>query len=319
VNDEALRELERVAESGDLEAAAQLLLERVRVGELGMAQVRLAAYLDHAPAVLAVEGRPRSFREPLVDPATPYGMLVAQSPLRETFSSLEELLWLRGLWRWGLEAVTRGGIAWVRLRPEDVEPGQAEGAGAFQEALDAWLEEPSLHAHELVQDRLRSSGYLGGSVSWGAEFVALAQGPPTAHTRHDVCVALEGLGWPNGADLEVVCAEILPWALSEASRGLHEAKGELRPGASLRQGVIESETTANRLEAINLLVRSSSSTEEEIAVVVHEQGVLEVRPLYVTVQRFSGFPVADPLDSSAEEDLTSFDLDEVIEVSLRSP
>ena len=50
VADEQQRELERQAASGDVEAEARLLLERVRSGDLAEDRLRLAAYLGHPGA-----------------------------------------------------------------------------------------------------------------------------------------------------------------------------------------------------------------------------------------------------------------------------
>ena len=54
--DERLRDLERQAARGDVQAAAKLLLERVRVGELDRQRLRLAAFLEYEPARVAVRG-----------------------------------------------------------------------------------------------------------------------------------------------------------------------------------------------------------------------------------------------------------------------
>lgn len=52
--DERQRELERKASAGDVEAEAKLLLERVRSGDLTEERLKLAAYLGHEPAAVAV-------------------------------------------------------------------------------------------------------------------------------------------------------------------------------------------------------------------------------------------------------------------------
>ena len=53
--DEHQRELERQVASGDFEAEAKLLLERVRSGELTEERLRLAAYCGHGAAKAVVE------------------------------------------------------------------------------------------------------------------------------------------------------------------------------------------------------------------------------------------------------------------------
>jgi hypothetical protein len=56
MTDQRLRDLEREAARGDLQAQARLLLERVRVGDLTEEKLRLAAYLGDEAAKLAVAG-----------------------------------------------------------------------------------------------------------------------------------------------------------------------------------------------------------------------------------------------------------------------
>lgn len=61
MSDAERRRRERAGDGGELEAAAALLLERVRAGELAEELLALCAYLGHAPAQLAL------------GPATPVG------------------------------------------------------------------------------------------------------------------------------------------------------------------------------------------------------------------------------------------------------
>ena len=54
MSDERLRDLERLAAQGDPEAQAKLLLERVRIKDLDREMLRLAAVLEHSPALTAL-------------------------------------------------------------------------------------------------------------------------------------------------------------------------------------------------------------------------------------------------------------------------
>ena len=54
MTDAALRELERTAHAGDIVSAARLLVARVRLGELTIQDLELAAHVGHEPAELAL-------------------------------------------------------------------------------------------------------------------------------------------------------------------------------------------------------------------------------------------------------------------------
>ena len=53
MSDGKRRDLERAAAAGDLEAEAQMLIERWRTGDLSEERLRFAAYLGHEPALRA--------------------------------------------------------------------------------------------------------------------------------------------------------------------------------------------------------------------------------------------------------------------------
>jgi hypothetical protein len=66
VTDRNLRELERAAAAGDVEAEARALVARVRAGDLLAERLELAAFAGHEAAVLA--GGLESWAHPSVDP-----------------------------------------------------------------------------------------------------------------------------------------------------------------------------------------------------------------------------------------------------------
>lgn len=92
--DERLRRIEREAQSGDIDAQARLLRERVRVGELNLERVRLAAHCGHSVAGLALGER---------------ALTVPSPATGEEFFS-----WTGTLALWGAEALVRAAIAAAR-------------------------------------------------------------------------------------------------------------------------------------------------------------------------------------------------------------
>jgi hypothetical protein len=127
VGDATLREAERRARAtASVDDAARLLLERVRVGDLPIGGLTLAAYLGD-PAACAAIGEPRS----LTDDAT----------------DLDAALWARGLIAWGEEALARGLVAScmtaMERLPEVDEQLRAESIAAFE----PWWREATVERH----------------------------------------------------------------------------------------------------------------------------------------------------------------------------
>lgn len=119
MSDRRLRELERQVRRGaSPEEEARWLLERARTGELPGERLALAAWLGHAPARLALGGH------------APHAPQELES-------------WVRGLGRWGPEALARAALAaarcvlpcWTQRHP-DARPAAALAA------VEAWLEDP---------------------------------------------------------------------------------------------------------------------------------------------------------------------------------
>jgi hypothetical protein len=106
VADERLRELSRRAALGEAGAETQLLLERVRVGDLGRSWLELLALLGHEPACEALgeplEGAPFAGER---GPLAPWGReaairigLAAVRPLTDRGDALLELIDLATRW-----------------------------------------------------------------------------------------------------------------------------------------------------------------------------------------------------------------------------
>lgn len=90
MSDSRLRELERQAAAGDVQARARLLAERVRVGDLAPDRLQLAAYLGDPQARQA---------------------LGEQAP-----AQVEQLsTWSEGLEQWGRDTLIRAALAAARL------------------------------------------------------------------------------------------------------------------------------------------------------------------------------------------------------------
>lgn len=119
--DERLRGLERRAQDGDLDAAAALLVERIRVGALPRARVALAAHL----------GSPAAARALGVDPAPPTADLFE---------------WFARMGACGAPAIVRALVAAARVvlpAFEEMARGDERPARAL-DAAAAWCDASSL-------------------------------------------------------------------------------------------------------------------------------------------------------------------------------
>lgn len=119
MGDEAMRRLARRAGDDPL-AEARLLAARLRSGQLGRADLRLAAWLGHAPASAALGEAP-----------FPPGVRDLQARIL-------------GLYDFGLPAALRAFAAAARffLEAHEVERPDDRRPHEVLEALDAWLREP---------------------------------------------------------------------------------------------------------------------------------------------------------------------------------
>lgn len=235
--DERLRSLERQAEH-DPDAAARLLLERVRRGDLDEARLTLAAYLEHEPARRAVGAG-------------------AVAPPPAPCADVEDLGdWLGALASWGAVALVRAFVvasrdalsAFEALAPEDARPATALAAA------EEWCDAPSLEtaraaragarlAELAAQDLGRRADfraewsvdtpelYAACHAAWlcrhaaDAAYVLEPARAPTAagaqeglaqQTIDAVVRALERVGAPPGRVREVTRVALLRWALGDA-------------------------------------------------------------------------------------------------------
>lgn len=111
MSDRRLRELERRAAQGDLEAEGQLLNERVRAGELTRDQVELLAYLQYPGAWSALGWRVIGYSG---DPSESCYSAIFGTPKGQHEIRLRPRDWGLGLERWGREASLRAGSAAAR-------------------------------------------------------------------------------------------------------------------------------------------------------------------------------------------------------------
>jgi hypothetical protein len=119
VTDQRLRDLERDAAHGDLQARARLLLERVRVGDLTEERLRLAAYLGDEAARIAIGGAGSDVPDNLLD-------------------------WLAGLRRWGRRPMAYAAFELLRAVLPILEA--ESGSRQFRpivEAAEAWTRSPT--------------------------------------------------------------------------------------------------------------------------------------------------------------------------------
>ncbi len=121
-------------------ASPEQLRAGADAGEFSFGQLRLAAYLGDPAAARAVGEKfpPRALWE--IDAESEYGRAIERLGLRSSYNCLDELIWLRGLARWGLVPVARAGIEWTRTRPYTPTPEQLPAFRVYRAALAAWLE-----------------------------------------------------------------------------------------------------------------------------------------------------------------------------------
>lgn len=253
--DQRRRELER---SSELDDAARHLIEGRRVGELTNASLGLAAYLGHPPAILALEGRRVIGEEPLIDTATAYGSLVQNSGLRSRRPRLKQILFFRGLIRWGFEALTRALIAHERASRESPGPHEA----AFWHAVDTWLAHPGAEAALLADDRRQRipTDARIGMASIPFFSAAEEQGDRAPHRRAALLKTIESAlsRKRQPVALSALRSELLPWAMSrEGGASLTTpADADLPEGPGYRQRVIARATSAARLRIAEVIART---------------------------------------------------------------
>jgi len=254
--------------------------------------------------------------ERIVDPSSRYGAVVNACLLRED-AWFEDVLWFRGLSRWGLEVVVRAGIAMLRAFPTDSRWVSSEALRDYWEALDAWLAEPSLEAYQLVERRVTAVYGANAPISRGALFLSFLQSSgdmDESERRRDLLGRVETavgsqtqhMGRP---DLVAIGREVSAWALSAAGRSRLEddRPDHLPEGPTLRQRVVEAETSITRLEAINALCRAD---EEEVTVVMADGEEFVAYPAGAGIQDFyAGTPAG----------LCAVSLDGVAEIRLGTP
>jgi hypothetical protein len=110
--DERMRELERAAAGGEVEARSRLLRERVRSGDLDAERLALAAHVGDPAAVLASDAEPER---------------------------LELMGWVMALDRWGREACVRAVVAAARTV---LATWGGRSSAVLLGAAEAWLRCP---------------------------------------------------------------------------------------------------------------------------------------------------------------------------------
>jgi hypothetical protein len=115
MSDTRLRELERAAAAGDLEAHGRLLQERVRQGSLDPERIELLAYCFWPPAWAALGWEPHGWSgNPAESSRSRLFKRTGQEGLYQIYARFRR--WAHGLKRWGYEAAARVGVAAARHR-----------------------------------------------------------------------------------------------------------------------------------------------------------------------------------------------------------
>ncbi len=240
--DERLRRLERDADS-DPTAQVRLLRERLRAGALSEQDLKLAAYLGHAPAAEAVGDRPY-----------PPGVRDLQARLI-------------GIYEFGLEAALRAQVALARAFMPQFEadrPGDGRPHAAL-EAVEAWIacpcEEhagPCVLASEAALEAARTATHSAASVhaariAASAAAQAFQAGASPLGRKHATkCVEdLREHGLREEALWRMVVEDMLPWVLEGRARPARRylasetyEKGERLEHPTFGLGVVVSATEA---------------------------------------------------------------------------
>lgn len=195
--DTTLRTLARQAESGDVEAQARQLAERVRVGTLTRERLELAAYCGNAPARLT--GIPRQAKAP---PRNPEDGCEACSDLGASIVGARDGLpvtvpcpctdplnfplseWVSGLRRWGRDVLIRASLtsAYSALFAEQRRnKGIMLNGHRLLNACRAWLDDP---CERLVMDWHEE--WADSPIGWAPMAPLLPYSPPEsfAEMRH---------------------------------------------------------------------------------------------------------------------------------------
>jgi hypothetical protein len=214
--DTSLRVRERAASAGDVHAQAALLRARVRAGEVTSEAVALAAYCWDEAARLVLKPH-ATIHNPWCpcDLGKPFG---PHTDCCENKAWNVER-WLRGLERWGREALVRAALAaaWEALNPsahEGCEGAHLDGldcAAVFSslEASEAWLRDPS----EERLEAWRLANVAAGSLDW----IPLAAGG--RHVRRtdsdDYAARVRAAAGLVGSEevRAAICRRLVAWAI----------------------------------------------------------------------------------------------------------
>lgn len=211
MSDEELRALERrVREHGAPEDEVELLRALVRAGRLDLGRLRLAAYLQHPAALLALEGAPPDTPEPGAPGSTAARLLYARR--------WSEALGLHA----GSEGLARAAIG-IALSVLDLSPGLFDHLARrhLGVALACVVRRGPRHVRacrQLVDDRPALEDMPGCELAFAAVRACVADGVDelfhalrTATAAHQ---ALSGVQDPTLARARAaVTRALVPWAL----------------------------------------------------------------------------------------------------------
>jgi hypothetical protein len=297
MSDARLRDLERRATQGDLDARRDLLQLRLRSGRLDRERLQLTAYLGDVTA-----------REVCGDRrwAVPPGAARWGTPIAAPLD------WVEGLRAWGKEAAVRAAVAaarvmlepWERATPckacgwRNATPEQRKACPKHREnskprrgleAAEAWLRDPNPTtqeaAGELMGDREWVNRTLAAVNTWlidsrlkrgqvsPADAIAEAASAAAANARRVVESVSAELG--EETVCQAIQRDLVPWALAHrdpvearpAATPWHHSKiGPADPAALRRQAAqaARKQDTAEEARCVAELIRVGDLTKARV-------------------------------------------------------
>ncbi|MCA9716433.1 MAG: hypothetical protein KC468_17305 [Myxococcales bacterium] len=283
-----------------LRADAELLDRRVELGELTDAQLRLAAYLGLPAAAVAIENRIPADDEPIIAPTSRYAASARACAMSAARADFTTLLWLRGLGRWGTQALVRAGILGVRA----LVAARGERAGELVDdalaIIDDWLAAPDPDGATRLLRLLRRG------APRSLRTASLLMYRAVAEVSRDL--VLDDLERELARELQLapLRAALARWALSPQSRDrLDDDRPRFLPDApSFREQVIAAETPVMRLRIVDALQRCVAGRGgERVAIVFVDGRSLLLEPRALTLQRVDGVLRSGPTLRLALDDV----------------
>jgi len=231
--DTRFRELERAAEAGGSADEARLLNQRVRLGQLSSRGLRIAAYLGHPGASFALTGHE--------DGLCPCGLdafLDCEKPSDKCSFVGRAPSWIRGLYKFGFDAVFRGAVAVCYVTHEFAHDGRCFDAVCstvsalhFADWRALAHSKTSRLRHEAARSCLQAAQRFTNpdDLQWAHELLLAGSrfqvdAGEEFHLQAVVESALEDTNTPEAELTRAIKDEVIPWALGlrDVPRERHE-------------------------------------------------------------------------------------------------